>query len=454
VTISDPARRVACDVLVAVEQQDAYANLLLPALLRERSLTGRDAAFATELAYGTLRFLGTYDAILTACSARPVAEMDVPLRAALRLGVHQLLGMRVATHAAVSTTVTLAREAAGARVAGFANAVMRAVAKRDRDEWFAALAPKYDDDPVGHVAFVHGHPRWIVEVYRDALGGDVEEAARMCAADNVAPSVHLVARPGRCNRDELLAQAGPNAHPGTWSAYAVVLDGGDPGSLPLIRSGAAGVQDEGSQLVALAVAEAHVDHDARWLDLCAGPGGKAALLAGLAGQRGAVLVAADRAPHRARLARQAVGDNHRVAAIAADGQVAAWQAAAFDRVLVDAPCTGLGALRRRPDARWRRRPEDAARLQDLQVALLHAGVDAARSGGIVGYVTCSPHPVETAGVVSRVINGRADVFAETPTGTISELPDVDTAFGIQLWPHRHGTDAMYLALLRRTDSAR
>src|SRR3954470_11734001 len=198
----DPARQAAFDVLRAVSENDAYANLVLPSLLRERGISGRDAAFATELAYGTLRMLGTYDEVLGACSARPVDELDAPLRASLRIGVHQLLGMRVPSHAAVTTTVDLARATAGHRVAGYANAVMRKVATRDKEEWLTALAPAYADDPIGNLAVVHGHPRWIVEVYYEALGNNIDETAAACAADNVSPTVHLVARPGRCTQDE------------------------------------------------------------------------------------------------------------------------------------------------------------------------------------------------------------------------------------------------------------
>lgn len=448
-TTEDKARRAAHDVLLAVEQRSAYANLLLPSLLRERTITGRDAAFATELAYGTLRFQGTYDEVIGACSKRPVDAIDPPLRTALRLGVHQLLGMRVPAHASVTTTVDMARAVAGAHVAGFANAVMRCVARRDRDAWLDALAPAYDEDPIGHLALVHSHPRWIVEVYYDALGRDIDETARACAADNVPPSVHLVARPGRCSREQLLAEAGPDASPGRWSPFAVWLGSGDPGALPLVRTGAAGVQDEGSQLASLAAAAAPVDEDRRWLDMCAGPGGKAALLAGLAAERNALLVAADRSPHRAALAARAIGRTTNAAVVVADGTRPAWPADTFDRVLVDAPCTGLGALRRRPDARWRRAPQDAERLHPLQVALLDAALTSARPGGVVTYVTCSPHPVETQDVVDAVVRQRRDVRVEALHGDLAAVPGSATSHSAQLWPHRHRTDAMFVASLRR-----
>jgi 16S rRNA (cytosine967-C5)-methyltransferase len=247
-----------------------------------------------------------------------------------------------------------------------------------------------------------------------------------------------------------LAEAG--AEPGRWSPYAAVLPAGDPGGIPAVRDGRAGVQDEGSQLVALALAAAPVNgSDERWLDLCAGPGGKAALLGAVAAGSGAALLAAEVAPHRAGLVAKVVGDKAGV--VVADGRAPAWRSATFDRVLVDAPCTGLGALRRRPEARWRRRLEDVAGLTALQGELLRAGLDAVRPGGLVAYVTCSPHLAETRSVVLDVLHRqraaghrieRVDARPYLPG-----VPDLGDGPDVQLWPHLHGTDAMYLSLLRR-----
>jgi len=444
----DLARRTAFDVLRAVDERDAYANLVLPGLLRERGLGGRDAAFATELAYGTLRWQGTYDAVIAACVDRALDDVDPPVRDVLRLGVHQLLATRVPPHAAVSATVELARAAAGEGPSRFVNAVLRRVGRYDLAGWVSELAPPYDADPLGHLAVAHAHPRWVVAAFADALGGDLAEVAAALGADNAPPRVTLAARPGLATRDELAAAG---AEPARWSPYAAVLADGDPATVPAVREGRAGVQDEGSQLVTLAVADAPVDGpDARWLDACAGPGGKAALLAGLAARRGAALLAADRAPHRAGLvaaALRAVPGRHAV--VAADSTVPAWADGSFDRVLVDVPCTGLGALRRRPEARWRRRPEDVARLGPLQRALLDRALDAARPGGVVGYVTCSPHPAETREVVRDVLGRRHDAAPADARGYLPGVPDLGDGPYVQLWPYRHGTDAMFLALLRR-----
>jgi 16S rRNA (cytosine967-C5)-methyltransferase len=264
-------------------------------------------------------------------------------------------------------------------------------------------------------------------------------------ADNAPPKVTLVARPGLATLEEL------GATPTGVSPYAAVLEGGDPATVAAVAEGRAGVQDEGSQLVALALADAPVDGpDRLWLDLCAGPGGKAALLGAVAAGRGAEVLANERQEHRARLVRAATARLGNVSVVTADGRHPAWAPAAFDRVIVDAPCSGLGALRRRPEARWRRSAEDLGELVPLQKELLGRALDSVRPGGVVGYATCSPVLVETAGVVSALVDANPHVVLEDarplfPT-TDHDGPLPGT---VQLWPHRHGTDAMFFALLRR-----
>ena len=441
---TDPARVAAYDVLEAVRADDAYTNLVLPSVLRRHGLTGRDAAFATELAAGTLRLRGSYDAVLAACVDRPLAQVDAGVLDAMRLGTHQLLSMRVPPHAAISTTVDLVADKAGRGPAGFTNAVLRKVSQHDLPGWVRRVAPDPSVDPVGFASVAHSHPAWIVEQLTAAVGE--EEAEDLLAADNVAPRVVLVARPGRAEVAEL---------PGTptrYSPYGVVLEGGDPASVPAVAEGRAGVQDEGSQLVALALSRAAVEgrDQGPWLDLCAGPGGKAALLAGLAAGQGARLLAAELRPHRAALvARALAGADGTLGTVAVDGTRPAWPAGTFDRALVDAPCSGLGALRRRPEARWRRKFEDLADLVPLQGRLLDSALDSVRPGGVVLSATCSPVLSETEGVLRAVLDRRDDVELRDATPL---LPEVEDAAGplagtLQLWPHRHQTDAMFIALL-------
>jgi 16S rRNA (cytosine967-C5)-methyltransferase len=455
----DPARILAFEALRAVDERAAYANLVLPPLLgkaREQpDFDARDAALATELVYGTLRRQGTYDAVIAACVDRPLREVDPPVLDVLSLGAHQLLGMRIPTHAAVSASVELARVVLGDGRAKFVNAVLRRISADDLDTWLERVAPPYDEDPEEHLAVVHSHPRWVVSALWDALGGGRAGIEDLLAADNERPEVTLVARPGRVAPDELAEALGPGGGlPGRWSPYAVRLaEGGEPGALPAVRDGRAGVQDEGSQLVALALANAPVEGpDHRWLDGCAGPGGKAALLAALAADRGATLVAAEKQPHRARLVQRALAGNPGPAlVVTADATRPAWTAGSFDRVLVDVPCSGLGALRRRPEARWRRRPDDLGGFAQLQRDLLREALRSVRVGGAVGYATCSPHLAETRAVVEDVLREdgvRAESIDARPL--LPGVPDLGEGPDVQLWPHLHGTDAMYLALLRRT----
>jgi 16S rRNA (cytosine967-C5)-methyltransferase len=467
----DAARQAAYEAVVAVHRDDAYANLALPAILREFGLRGRDAAFATELTYGTLRTGDTLDAIIAIAADRALDRIDPSALDALRLGVYQLLFTRVPSHAAVSSTVDLVRLSTGSSAGGFANAVMRQISLRDLDEWLATVAPDGATDPVGHLAVTRHHPVWIVRAFAEALGGDLDETDRLLAEDNERPTVTLCARPGMADPIDLADATG--GAPGAFSPYAVYLPGGSPGDIPAVAQRRAHVQDEGSQLVTLALIDAAVrppegtdepsaaaitgaatTGDARWLDLCAGPGGKAALLGALAAQRGASVTAVEIAPHRADLVATTCAGLP-VTVIRADGRdVGGHEAlpeAGFDRVLVDAPCTGLGALRRRPEARWRRTPADLPPLTRLQRELLGAALRAVRPGGVVAYVTCSPHIAETQVTVTEVARRSAvDVELVDARSCLPEgMPGLGTGPTVQLWPHRHGTDAMFLALLRR-----
>lgn len=443
----DPARRAAFDVLRAVSTRDAYANLALPALLAERGITGRDAAFATELTYGTCRARGLLDAVIAAAAGRDISEIDPVLLDLLRLGAYQLLRTNVAAHAAVATTVEQAGIEFDSARAGFVNAVMRAIARRDEQSWVAALAPPMADDPVGHIAFAHAHPRWIAQAFADALGAEASELEAALAADDARPEVHLAARPGALTAAELARAVDGTV--GRYSPYAVYLGGGDPGGMEPVRDGRALVQDEGSQLVAQALTLAPVegpDHG-RWLDLCSGPGGKTALIAAIAGQRGAVVSAVEPNPRRADMVEQNTRglpvEVHRV-----DGRDPGLPAGGFDRVLVDAPCTGLGALRRRPEARWRRSAADVPVLTRLQRELLASAIALVRPGGVVLYATCSPHLAETAGVVADAVR-RNPVTALDTRPLFAPADRLGPGPSVQLWPHRHGTDAMFAATLRK-----
>ncbi|MBK7272843.1 MAG: rRNA small subunit methyltransferase B [Actinomycetales bacterium] len=469
--VGDPARRAAYTVLRAVAD-GAYANLELPTVLRAQRVSGRDAAFATELTYGTLRLQGRYDPIIAIAAGRALTAIDANVLDTLRLGCHQVLGMRVPAHAAVAETVALARQVNGAGAAGFVNAVLRRVSERTPQEWLDAITPE-GSDAVTRLAITQSHPTWIVKALREALLGHGRstretvdaDLGSLLAADNEAAAMSLVARPGLCTVEDL-QRAG--ATPGRWARTAATLPGGDPGALAVVRDGRAAVQDEGSQLVALALAAVPVEGTGpqRWLDLCAGPGGKAGLLAALALEQGASLVANEVSEHRAELVRHtlrpalAAGSPGQVQVRVGDGrEIGELEPAAYDKVLVDAPCTGLGALRRRPEARWRRTPDDLAVLTKLQRELLASALDATRPGGVVAYVTCSPHLSETVFAVRDVVKKRSDVELLDAGESLRDkdghaLAGSGSGLFAQLWPDVHGTDAMFLALLRKVAPSR
>lgn len=463
----DPARQLSLEVLTKVRRDGAFANLILPPMLDAARLGRRDAGFATALTYGTLRLQGRYDAILARCVDRPLDRLDGVVLDILRLGTHQLLGMRVATHGAVDASVSLAARAAGRGASGLVNAVLRRVAAKDLPTWLQEVTAEAPD-ALTALALTESHPLWIVKAMRQALmaaSRPEEELTALLAADNTDPEVVLCARPGLIAPEQFARQVSDvvdaEPRPGDLSPYALVLPGCDPGRLPAVRDSRAGVEDEGSQLAALVLADAPLEgRDERWLDLCAGPGGKAALLAARAAQRGARLVANEVTPHRAELVRSAVR-------AVADGVVEVRcedgclygeaEPGRYDRVLVDAPCSGLGSLRRRPEARWRRQASEVTELAALQRSLLTSALGAVRVGGLVAYVTCSPHVMETRLVVEDVVKRLARTGREVEVlhagdvaTRIAPVPPVGADQPmLQLWPHLDASDAMFCALLRR-----
>jgi 16S rRNA (cytosine967-C5)-methyltransferase len=440
---NDPARRVAFDALRAVHADGAYANLVLGQLLTERHIASRDAAFATELFSGSCRMEGTYDLIIAAAAGRKLNSFQPAVLDVLRLGVHQLLAMRVPSHAAVAATVNLASTAVGERVTGLTNAILRKVGAQDYQAWVRQLT--LGQDRLAALSITTAHPRWIVDAYAAVLAPDELEPA--LEANNVSPTIALAVRPGLTEVSDLLAAG---AEPGRHSPFAATWSG-QPSDLAAIRAGTAGVQDEGSQLVSWALTRASAPRG-WWLDLCAGPGGKSALLTGLAARDGSRLLAIEVSPHRADLVAGALrgyAGNDRARLVVADGTRPAWRQDSFSRVLVDAPCSGLGALRRRPESRWRRVSGDIEAMHPLQCALLQTALDSVAEGGVVGYVTCSPHVRETTDVVEEVLATRSDVAVEDAAALLPALGDAARGPFLQLWPQRHGTDAMFAAYLRK-----
>lgn len=481
---------MAYDILTDVLAKDAYANLLTPRLLSGRDMPERDRAFATDLVYGTLRWMRLLDAIVTAAAKRPREAIDGATLTVLRLGAYQSLFLGVPDHAAVSQSVSLARRRVGAHAGGFVNAVMHRVVARGLKEWQSIVTSRIPRDHAAERLGVRwSHPDWIVQAldaswrasgYDDAAWRHVADDAAPGAApratsgvapgsaidallerDNEPPSVTLVARPGLVTRDEIIAALPHTAQhePGLWSPYALRVHGVTPERLEAVRGHRAGVEDEGSQLAALALAACPLDGpDAAWLDMCAGPGGKTALLASIAAGRHATVTANEPTHHRAELVREnvsALPDGVIDDVLELDGRTLGQRfPGRFDRVLVDAPCSGLGALRRRPEARWRKEEADLTDLAQLQLALLESALGAVRPGGVVAYVTCSPALPETTQIVDAALEGHPDVERCDATAVLRSvnpgIPLPTRPGDVQLFGHVHDTDQMFISLLRRT----
>ncbi len=445
----DAARAAALDCILAVTLDDAYANLVMPRILADAGLRGRDAGFATELAYGALRMQGLYDEIIAEASGRAPEDLQMRVRGILWIGAHQALELDTPPHAAVSETVQLAKDTGAERASGLVNAVMRRITGRSREEWLDRVA---GGDSRDDLSIRMSHPRWVVTELEHALAehGRGDDLEALLAANNEPARVTLVARPGLVDRDALAHAVG--GEPTRWSPYGVSLSGGSVRGIDDVDAGRAAVQDEGSQVVAAAVTAAAArpaSDGERWLDACSGPGGKTALLGAIAVGRGASVTALELHAHRADLVRRHVRalPHDVVRVIKADAS--AWHEGTFDRIVVDAPCTGLGALRRRPEARWRRSWSDLDDLVVVQADILDNAARMLAPGGVLAYITCSPVLAETRDIVARSgltqIDARAAVAEVTGTeiGAWGEGPDV------QLWTHLHGTDSMYLALLTR-----
>ena len=428
----DNPRLLAFEVLAEVGLQGAYSNLILPKALSESILEANDRAFATELVYGTLRMQGRHDHFISAASDRSLEQIDPKALIVLRLGTHQLKQMRVPSHAAIYESVELAKKVVGKSTASFVNAILRKIDSLD----FEQLSKPTQE--YARLALEYSHPEWIVSSYFDSLKNSSDVISLLQANNNPAKPT-LIAWPGLAAQGELL-EAGALAI--ATSSVAATFDG-NPGDIAAIRERRAGVQDLGSQLVV----EKFYDQfkpNLRWLDLCAGPGGKAAYLSALLKRDGGSLLANEISNERAKLVSQVM---HHGEVNVCDGRSMPDELGKFDRILLDAPCTGIGALRRRPEVRWRRNLQDLKNLTQLQSELLESATRLLSPGGIIAYVTCSSHQAETKFQIRSFLKQHSNF---TRISVQDERADIDG--DLQLWPHRDGTDAMFLSLLRSQES--
>jgi 16S rRNA (cytosine967-C5)-methyltransferase len=439
------ARDVAARVLARVEKDGAFASAALEAELSESvQLDARDRALATEIVYGCLRVMPWLLKQVARFAPRGIRGIDARMRGHLAVAAYQLYFTRVPAFAAVSAAVDSVREARGARVAAFANAVLRRVAED------ATAAGRGYDQELRERAIVESTPAWLREALERSLSPDGARAFLRCGVE--APAVALRVEDAAA-RERWLARlraAAPAAtfEAGTVSPRAILERGaGKPQALPGWSEGAWAVQEEGSQLAALAVGVREGD---TVLDACAGRGNKTAVLARAAGARGAVDACDTSIAKLERLREELarLGLRSR-ATFAVDWTVGAGDVTAtYDRVLVDAPCTGVGTLRRRPEIALRRQGAELAAVARAQIAIASRAAQHVRPGGTILYVVCSVLREEGEDVVGALLEARPELEraafdapeARTLAGDASEL---------RLLPHVHGTDGYFLACLRR-----
>ena len=446
------SRTIALELLDRVFAQDAYANILLPQLLKDKKVDSRDAGLAQVFAYGTIRYKGTLDSIISLATKRKIADFDPAVLRVIELGAYQLLHTRVAAHAALNETVDQSKGVLGGRASGLVNAALRRVSEKTWDEWLQELVSA-DQTVLVNLSIEYSHPEWIVTALKLALRADGREdqLSALLAADNEPARINLVALPGLASREET-----DSLEPHPSSPIGYYSPSGSPNDVSGVRHGDIRVQDAGSQLVAMVMAKSQpLLADEEWLDLCAGPGGKAAVLVAIANQVGARVTCNEPAPHRAELVRKALSHSGLQAAIRTeDGRLIR---GTFDRILVDAPCTGLGALRRRPEARWRKAQSDIAELSKLQIELIASAWSALKPGGVLVYSTCSPHQSETTAIIERALRefGPAATLLNANAILHSVAPGLelnDKRKTAQLWPHLHETDAMFIAVIAKSVS--
>ena len=443
-------RLLALRVLERVQRAGAYADVLLHFQLAHSDLTAPDRAFATELVYGTLRWRGRIDFCLQQVLDRDLDKLEPLVATALRLGAYQLLfSDRVPATAAVDESVRCVRAAGVERATGLVNAVLRRLAA----EHAALSIPSLADDPLAHLTHALSIPGWIAARWLALFGPD--EAAALARASNEAPPLTVRANLERTSAAALLGELRerfPEAQPCRIARAGIVLGRrGNPALDPAFLAGRFSVQDEASQLV---VALLDPKPGERVLDACAAPGGKSTAIAERVGADGSVL-AIDRHSGRLDLIRRSTRRLGLSAVRTLERDVTRPLqdlpvAAGFDRVLVDAPCSGLGTLRRNPDARWRVGPGDPARLAEIQRAILRNAAATLRPGGVLVYSTCTLLPEENEAIVEAFLRESKGFRRAEPAELPAELaPVLDAEGSLRCLPHRHDTDGFFAARLER-----
>ena len=434
----NPARLLVYELISQVNRDGAFANIRLPELLKKSKLGANDRNLATEMSYGTLRMQGLMDYLAGKFTDRPFNELDPKIQDLLRMGIYQLNQMRIPDHAAVSETVEVARQVAGDSKASYINAILRKVSSNTFDLTELDNLPMADK-----LSIKYSHPIWIVNAFYDQLK-DWDLVEQLLIADNKSTRPDIVCWPDKSSEDEF-TKLGAHKIDNLINGYNI--DGIPSDFAPIIER-RSGVQDRGSQIVVEDFI-ATWKPGLKWLDMCAGPGGKAAYLFHYLNsiEENPSFLANEPVPHRAELVKRVIGND---VVVSIDGRDSSLFKDTFDRILVDAPCTGLGALRRRPEARWRKKFTDLKDLVSIQHDLLESAYRLLNSEGVIAYVTCSPHISETKAQVANFLADHADMkiqdIASLPKANKSGLNSDGT---VQLWTHKDQSDCMFIAFLKK-----
>jgi len=441
------------NVLTQVEQEGAYSNLLLNSALQKSSLAKSDAGLATELIYGTISRLNTLDYFLDKFVNKGVRKLQPWVRALLRISLYQIVYLdRIPDHAVVSEAVNLAKRRGHQGISGMVNGVLRNILRQKE-----TLAIPEDMTDAQRISLLHSHPQWLVERWISQYGTEATEA--ICAANNEPPAVSVRVNTTMISRDDMLKLMGSHgldASPSSVSPYGIVVKGaGNMALTDWYRDGMISIQDESSMLVAEAV---QPEPGMRVLDCCAAPGGKSAHMGELMKDEGSI-VANDIHVHKGKLVSDQASrlglDSISIVTGDALDLADRFESASFDRILLDAPCSGLGVIRRKPDLKWGKSQEDIHEIAALQLRLLESVSTLLRPGGILVYSTCTIEPMENEGVVSAFLEGHSEfAIAEDGLGALSRLGENSLARGggIQILPQHYHSDGFYIARLGRRSS--
>ncbi len=443
----DKARETAAKVLLAVHEQDAYANVALVQALRRSALKEVDRRFVTELVYGAVKAGETLDWILGRYASRPLKKIPPMVREILRTGIYQIFFMdRVPPSAACNEAVELTKKYSHAGTVKFVNGVLRAAAREPERARF----PREGEKSAEYLALSGCHPLWLVKDWIRAFG--YEEAEALCAFDNEQPLLSLRTNTLKIRREELmerLREEGAEALPSRWTPEGILCPShGALDDLGALRDGYCQAQDESSMLVAHVLGARPGEFV---IDLCAAPGGKATHIGALMENRGRVL-ACDVHDHKIRRMKENASrlGVRILEAKRMDGRnIGEAYRGRADRVLVDAPCSGLGVLRRRPDARWKKEPRLLRELPGLQRALLESAALAVKPGGVLVYSTCTINPEENQRVAESFLEAHGD-FCPEDTGSFLPRQRRGERM-VQLLPQRDGTDGFFIARMRRKE---